>query len=192
MPSPADAASTTRRLVRLGLLMALAGALQSLEGFAPTPVPWFRLGLANALVLAALHRWGLREGLWVGLGKVVVGGLLTGRLFAPPILLSLAGTLSATAAMAAAMAAALRAAPPLGFVGVSILGAEAHALAQLTVAASVLLRSPAVWSLAPLLGLLALAAGALTGLAAHALARALGEADPEAAGVSPPPRGGTG
>jgi heptaprenyl diphosphate synthase len=165
--------------------VALAGALQALEGFLPSPVPWFRLGLANALVLATLHRWGFRDGLWVGLGKVVVGGLLSGRLFAPPILLSLGGTLAATAAMEIA----LRASPPLGFVGVSVIGAQAHALAQVAVASAVVLRTGAVWSLAPLLGLLATAAGVATGLLAHTLGRALGDAEatPPGAEISPQP-----
>jgi len=171
MPWPAEGAgrSDLRRLARLGLLVALAGALQALEGMLPLPVPWFRLGLANALVLAALERWGWREGLWVALGKVLVGGLLSGRLLSPAFPLSLGGTLAATAAMALALRL------PLGFVGVSVLGAEAHALAQLALARWLLLRTPAVWSLAPLLGALALAAGALTGVAAHRVARALEE-----------------
>lgn len=187
MRSPGEPSrEETARLVRLGLLIALAGALQTIEGLVPLPAPWLRLGLSNALVLAALQRWGLREGLWVGLGKVVLGGLLTGRLFAPPILLSLTGTLSA----AAVMALALRAAPPLGLVGVSILGAEAHVLAQVAVAGAVLLRTAAVWSLAPLLGLLAVAAGAVTGLAAHAVAGALAAAEPE--DLTPPPPEGRG
>lgn len=185
MPSPADARSDTVRLVRLGLLVAFAGSLQALEGLLPSPVPWFRLGLANALVLVALHRWGFRDCLWVGLGKVVVGGLLSGRLFAPPILLSLGGTLAATAAMGVA----LRASPPLGFVGVSALGAQAHALAQVAVAGAVILRTGAVWSLAPLLGLLATASGVATGFLANVLARALAETEAPRAPdpISPPP-----
>lgn len=162
-------AADPRRLARLGLLIALAGALHALESLLPSPVPWFRLGLGNAVVLTSLHLGGVRDGAWVGLGKVLVGGLLTGRLLGPGFLLALAGT----AAAVAAMALALRAAPPLGFVGVSAVGAEAHALAQLAVASLVLVQTPALWSLAPLLGTLALAAGCLTGLVAHALSRAL-------------------
>ncbi|MBI5015393.1 MAG: Gx transporter family protein [Deltaproteobacteria bacterium] len=184
MPSPVEPHQDTARLARLGLLMALAGVLQALEGLVPLPIPWFRVGLANALVLAALHRWGWRDGLWVGAGKVVVGGLLSGRLFAPPILLSLGGTFAATLAMAAALGAA----PPLGLVGISVVGAQAHALAQVAVAATVVVRSAAVWSLAPLLGLLAAATGVVTGLVAHRLALALGDTDPGDPGAEPTPR----
>ncbi|MHB8764102.1 MAG: Gx transporter family protein [Deferrisomatales bacterium] len=166
-------AADPRRLARLGLLIALAGALHALEALLPSPVPWFRLGLGNAVVLTSLHLGGVRDGAWVGLGKVLVGGLLTGRLLGPGFLLALAGTAAAVAAMALALRAA-----PLGFVGVSAVGAEAHALAQLAVASVVLVQTPALWSLAPLLGTLALAAGCLTGLVAHALARVMEEATP--------------
>ncbi len=154
------------RPARLGLLIALAGAVQAFEALVPSPVPWFRLGLGNAPVLVALCLGGLGEGAWVGLGKVLVGGLLSGRLLSPGFFLSLGGTAAAVAAMGAALRL------PLGLVGVSALGAQAHALAQLA-AAGVLLRTQAVWSLAPLLGLLSVASGVLTGLAAHALARTL-------------------
>jgi heptaprenyl diphosphate synthase len=169
MGSGADA--DTARLARLGLLMALAGVVQAIESLVPTPVPWFRIGLGNAVVLACLHHWGLQEGAWVALGKVVLGGLVTGRLLSPGFFLSLGGTVSSTAVMALA----LRGAPPLGFVGVSVLGAEAHALAQLGLASTLLLRTPALWSLAPLLGTLALVSGCVTGVVASRVARFLDE-----------------
>lgn len=163
-----------RRLAELGLLIALAAALQAAETLVATPVPWFRLGLGNALVLVALHRGGVRDGTWVALGKVFLGGLLAGRLFGPGFLLSLAGA----GAAVAAMGVALRASPPLGFVGVSTLGAVAHTLSQLAVASVVLLQSPALWALAPWLILLALATGCLTGFVAHRIASALEERVP--------------
>lgn len=170
-PLPA-AGPRTRRLARLGLLIALAGAVQAAESLVPSPAPWFRVGLGNAVVLVVLHRWGPREGVWVAAGKVLVGSLLAGRLFSPAFLLSLGGT----AAAVASMAAALRASPPLGFVGISVLGAQAHVLAQIFLAA-LLLRTPALWSLLPVLGALAVGAGCLTGVAAHRVAQVLGSGD---------------
>jgi heptaprenyl diphosphate synthase len=80
------------------------------------------------------------------------------------------------------MAAALRTSPPLGFVGISVLGAQAHVLAQLFLA-TLLLRTPALWSLLPLLGTLAVLAGCLTGFVAHRVAQAL---EGEDASESPP------
>ncbi len=161
------------RPARMGLLIALASAVQVAEGLVPLPVPWFRLGLGNAVILAALDRWGWREGVWVAAGKVLVGGLLGGRLFSPGFWLALAGTVAATGVMAAGLSAG----PRLGFVGASVLGAQAHVAAQLAVA-GFLLRTGAVWSLAPLLGAMAVVSGVLTGWAAHGLARAMEPAEP--------------
>jgi len=160
--------SETTRLARLGLLIALAGAVQVFEYAIPSPVPWFRLGLGNALILAALHIWGVREAAWVALGKVLVGSLVAGRLFTPGFLLSLGGTASASAAMAIAV----QASPPLGFIGVSLIGAQAHAMAQLALA-GVLLGSDSLWSLAPLFSGLSLFSGTLTGFAGFQIAKAL-------------------
>lgn len=160
IPAPPDVA-------RLGLLIALAGALQAAEGFLPTPAPWFRVGFGNALVLVSLLHWGPREGVWVALGKVLVGSLLGGRFLSPAFALSLGGSLSAAVAMALAARA-----PSLGFVGLSVVGAQAHALAQLGLA-SLLLRTPSLLVLAPLLSLFSIFGGVVTGFAAEAVGRAL-------------------
>lgn len=151
------------------MLVALAGAAQVFESAIPSPVPWFRLGLGNALILTALHLWGMREAIWVASGKVLVGALVTGRLFTPGFFLSLGGTASASLAMAIA----IQASPPLGFVGVSIIGAQAHAMTQLMLAGIVLVGSQAVWGLTPLFSALSLFSGAFTGWAGYEIAKAL-------------------
>ena len=81
MRSGADRSLT--RLTQLGLLVALAAVLQAMETILPSPAPWLRLGLGNTLVLVALLPWGGREALWVAAGKVLLGGVLSGRLFGP-------------------------------------------------------------------------------------------------------------
>lgn len=159
-------------MARLGFLIALAGALQAAESFVPSPAPWFRLGLGNAFVLVSVLRWGPAEGVWVALGKVLVGGLLGGRFLSPAFALSLAGGLCAAGSMA--LASRVR---PLGCVGVSVVGAQCHAWAQLALA-SVLLRTPSVWALAPLLSLLSVFGGVVTGWAARSLGKTLEEALP--------------
>lgn len=161
------AESAATRLAVLGLLVALAAGLQILELVLPRPAPWLRLGLGNALVLVALLRWGWREATWVALGKVLLGGLLGGGLFGPGFLLSGGGTVVATGVMVAAA----RLAPPLGCVGISVLGAVAHAFTQLALARALLLRTPALWALAPLLGSTAVLSGCITGVLAHRVLR---------------------
>jgi len=48
----------TRRLTRLGLLTAMALVLFLVEAALPRPLPWMKLGLGNAAVLAALLLFG--------------------------------------------------------------------------------------------------------------------------------------
>ena len=65
------------------------------------------------------------------------------------------------------MGAALRwGSPPLGFAGVSALGAVAHAGVQLWLAGVGLVGTSAVWSLAPLMGTLAGVTGFCVGIVA--------------------------
>jgi len=158
-----------RRRVFLGLFTALAVALHTLEALWPSPAPWFRLGLANILTLVALFLYGGRAAWTVSLGRVAIGSLLLGRLFTPGFWLALGGTVLATTVMILAHRLAPR---RLGPIGVSALGAAGHALGQLLVAWLVLIRHPGLWQLFPLLLLVAVVAGVLTGwVAAVLLAR---------------------
>lgn len=162
---------------RVALFMALAAVTQAAETLLPTPAPWLRLGLGNAFALAALALWGFRAGSYVALGKVLVGGLIGGKLFTPGFFLALGGSAASIVAMRLAIAL------PLGFVGVSMAGAAAHALGQLTLAEKLILKTPAVWKLAPLVGVLSLAAGAATGVAASWLARTTAQASGRDGGI---------
>ncbi|PLX41584.1 MAG: hypothetical protein C0608_05235 [Deltaproteobacteria bacterium] len=157
-------------LARAGLFVALASTLQAVESLIPSPAPWLRLGLGNALVLAALHLWGFRGGFLVATGKVLLGSLMAGRLLSHLFLFSLSGTYSSLFIMSLGLALL----PQLGFVGVSTLGAVAHSLAGLMVA-SVILMGPAVWSLAVALLPASVISGVVTGAAAWYLVKVSGE-----------------
>lgn len=160
----------------MALFMALASLAQAAETLLPTPVPWLKIGLGNAFALAALSLWGVRAGAYVSLGKVLVGGLITGKLFMPGFFLALGG--SAASIIAMTLAARL----PLGFIGVSIAGAGAHSLAQLWLAEKLILKTSAVWALAPVVGVVSAVAGIATGIAAAWLcgvARSVEEAGQE-------------
>ena len=155
-----------RRRVFLGLFTALAVALHTLEALWPSPAPWFRLGLANILTLVALFLYGGGAAWTVSLGRVVIGSLLLGRLFTPGFWLALGGALLATAVMVLAHRLSPR---RLGPIGVSALGAAGHALGQILVAWLVLIRHPGLWQLFPVLLLVAVIAGVLTGWVAAVL-----------------------
>jgi heptaprenyl diphosphate synthase len=162
MRSAADPRETRGRVA---LFMALAALAQVAETLLPTPAPWLRLGLGNAFALAALSLWGFRAGAFVALGKVIVGGLIGGKLFMPGFFLALGGSAASITAMALVRWL------PLGFAGVSVIGAGAHSAAQLFLARWLILKTPAVWALAPVIGVLAVGAGIATGIAAAWLCR---------------------
>ncbi len=161
-----DQLEPTRRRVFLGLFTALAVALQALETLWPAPAPWFRLGLANILTLVALFLYGGRAAWTVSLGRVAVGSLLLGRLFSPGFWLALGGAVLATAVMTLAHRLAPR---RLGPVGISALGAAGHAGGQLLMAWLVLIRHAGLWQLFPVLLLVAVITGVLTGWVAAVL-----------------------
>ena len=155
-----------RRRVFLALFTALAVVAHTFEYLLPSPAPWFRLGLANIFTLCVLFLYDGRAAWTVSLARVGVGSLLIGNLFAPGFLLSLAGTVAAVALMTGARALA---GERLGPVGISALGAAAHALGQMLVAWLLLVRHDGLWLLLPFFLLLSLLTGILNGVAADLL-----------------------
>lgn len=155
----------------MALFTALAALFQAAETLLPLPLPWLRLGMGNAFVLSALLLWGFRAGAFVSLGKVFLGGLMAGKLLSPGFFLALGGSLAALLIMS--VAALL----PLGFVGISAAGALASGAAQLVVARYLVLGTDMVWSLAPVVGGVSLAAGAATGVLAAWVCRTVEEKD---------------
>lgn len=160
----------TRKIVFLGLLVAIAGVLHAVEGWLPlpVPVPGVKLGLANIVSLAAISLFGWREALAVAVARVALGTLLGGVFLGPSFALGLGGAVASTLAMAWAHE---RWRPTLSLAGVSVAGAAVHNLAQLGVAAVLVSSAGLLWYL-PYLLLFAVPTGLATGLtAAFFLAR---------------------
>ncbi|MBQ9964045.1 MAG: Gx transporter family protein [Clostridia bacterium] len=146
----------TNRLIVAGLLSALAIALSVLEGLLPPlPIPGAKLGLANITVMFALQ----------AVSVPCAGGIVLVKtafaLFRGPIacLMSAVGGILSLIAMGIARRLWR---DKLSFVGVGVIGALAHNIGQWCVA-YVLLGSAMVYY-APILLLLAIPAGLITGL----------------------------
>jgi heptaprenyl diphosphate synthase len=153
-----------RRTALLGILVALAVALNLVERSIPSPVPWVRLGLANLLALVAILSCGAAAGFAVTLLRVLVAGLFFGGFLGPGFLLSLGGGLASTAVMALLAPGAWRVYSPLG---ISVAGAFTHAAAQVLVLRLVLVRTWEVLYLLPWVLVPSLLTGLLTGLLAN-------------------------
>lgn len=155
-----------RQRVFLALFIALAVALHAVEYLLPSPLPWFRFGLANILTLTALFLYGPRAAWTVTLARIMIGSLLLGTLFGPGFLLSLSGGVLATLLMTSAYSLFR---PHIGPVGVSVLGALGHAGGQLLIAWLVIVQHPSIWLMLPFFLLFSLISGIINGLAAHML-----------------------
>jgi len=150
----------------MALLTAAAAILFSVESFIQTPMPWIRLGLANAATLLALTWWGFREAMTITILRVLVGSLLVGRFLDPGFFISFFGGLVSTAVMASVMRWEGKV---FSLVGISILGALSHNLAQLVLVLAVYIRQSQVLGLLPILLLSGLVTGILIGYLTHFL-----------------------
>ncbi len=154
----------TKKIALCGLLTALAIVLSLAERLFPldavVPVPGVKLGLANVVTLFALTRLRTGEALAILLCRVSLSALLLGSVTA--FLFSLFGGLLALAVMRALLRSRE------GFcslLGVSVAGAAAHNIGQ--VAAAVLwMKTSAVIAYLPLLLVMSVPLGLITGLTA--------------------------
>lgn len=153
--------------VDAALLALLAVALGTLEGLVPRPLPFLKLGLANAAVLLALVRLGVRGAALVTTVRVLGVGLATGTLATPSFVLSVSG--AAASLLVMGLLSVLR---PMGVsvVGISVAGGEASMLGQLGAATLILPELPLDTLAAPALAWGCLS-GAVVGVAANWLLR---------------------
>jgi len=155
----------TGRMVRLAMLVAGAAALHALEGLIPNPLtvslgPGAKLGLANVVSVAVVMHYGLRDAMAVAVLRALLGSLIGGTFLTLGFFLSLSGAVVSAAGMGLAF---LALGNRLSAVGLSLLGALLHNLAQLTVA-SLLARHFGLFVHLPYLLLIAIPTGYFVGV----------------------------
>lgn len=158
---------TTKQLTLCGLLTCMALALSYMEGFFPVvvPLPGVKLGLANIVTVFALYALGPAQALLILVGRCLLGAVFAGNMNA--LLFSLLGGVTAMVVMIG-----LSRFRRLSVYGVSIGGAAAHNCGQVAAAVLTLGNTAPLYYLPVLLGV-SLFTGALTGLIAACLFRAL-------------------
>lgn len=154
----------TRRMVLLSLFVAMAAVLHVVETWIPIPlpVPGAKLGLANIIAVLTIALYGWRAALSVAVLRVLLGSLLGGTLLGPAFAMSLCGALLSTGIMAYGYR---HWQPRFSIVGISVIGAATHNLAQIVVAALLVVSPGLLWYL-PYLLLFAIPTGLGTGLVA--------------------------
>lgn len=147
-------------IARLGLLTAVAIVLGYFEHLLPvTGIPGVKLGLANTVLLYALYLLDVPSAVLLMLLKVGISGLLYGGPAA--MLYSFAGGVLSLGVMIFA-----RKSPAFSVIGVSVLGAVSHNIAQMLVACLVV-ETRAILAYLPVLLIAAAVTGTLTGLIAR-------------------------
>lgn len=152
----------TSRIARLGMFLAAALVLYGIEAALPSLFPFLRLGLANIATLIVLLTMGFADAVIVTVLRVTIASLIVGTFGGPSYALAMAGGLSA----ASAMGVFSRLSPPLGVVGLSLIGAAFHNLAQLGVVAGLYTGPSGAALLVPMALIVSAAAGLATGLVA--------------------------
>ena len=156
----------TRLYVRVALYAAAATLLFLLERLLPNPFPWVRLGLANVVTLFVLLVHGGRAAAAVVALRLLLGGFFSGTLFGPQFLLAVSGGVASLLVMSVAWHVGARF---LSAVGISVLGAAVHAVAQIAAVGVVFGAGAGIAALLPLFLGLALATGTLVGIVADLL-----------------------
>ena len=167
MPKNPRSYEKTRHIALSGLLFALAMALSFIEGSLVIPglLPGMKLGLANIVTLFALYALGARQALMILTARCILGSLFAGNLNA--LIFSLMG--GVTAMLVMILLSHVR---RLSVYGVSVGGAAAHNCGQVAAAILTLGNTAPLYYLPVLLGV-SIFSGALTGLIAVCLFRAL-------------------
>lgn len=156
--------SHTRRVVYLGLSTGLALGLHIFEGLIPMPtdliVPGFKLGLANIVTLYVVMNFGTRDAIWVSILRTVLGSLLSGTFMTVTFFFSFSGGLASAIVMGLLYKFASKF---FSMLGISLVGALTHNVAQLVVA-SYVIQTLSIFAYLPYMLFFALPTGAFVGL----------------------------
>lgn len=145
--------------VLMGLLISIGIALQLIDNMLNfTGIPGGKLGLSNIVSLLNIFLFGGINALIISCIRAFLGALLFSGASSVPY--ALAGAFSSTVVMILAKKFFY---PKTSEIGISILGAAAHNMAQIIVAAAVF-QSIRLFSYASVLILVSIAAGFITGL----------------------------
>lgn len=169
----------TRKRVHIALFAAAAVLLFLLERLLPNPLPWVRLGLANAVTLVVLWEYGVASATVVVLLRLLLGGLFSASLLGPQFWLAVSGATASLCVMVVATRLGRSLWSPLG---ISVLGSVAHGAAQLLAVALLFGAGRGVLSFLPLFLGVSLVTGIITGGIADTLLARLELARPPAAG----------
>lgn len=156
---------------RIALLSAYAIAIHSFESLLPTPIPWFRLGIANIITLATLVLYGFRPAMMITLIRVILSSIFIGTFLGPGFIMSFGGGVTSTLAMGIVFTLLPRL---FGPIGLSLIGALFHNIAQLFLAYILFVQKiEPILMVSPVLILLGTITGVVNGFIAGMLIKSI-------------------
>lgn len=150
-----------RKYVELAMLLAVSIVFGILESFIPTFVVGAKLGLANIVVILAMYIYSFKEAIVLLITRILLVSLLLGTFLSPVFYMSLSGGICAIIIMCILKRCKFH------VVCVSIGGALMHGVGQILIAMIII--SPASIYYFPLMGLVSILTGVLTGVIAMRL-----------------------
>lgn len=163
---------TPKNIAVMSVFVAVGLVLQYIEGYIASPVaPGGKLGLANIVSVLNIFAFGGKNAIFIAVTRAALGSLFSGGLAALPY--SVAGAFFSVLLMCLAKKYFY---PKLSLIGISIIGAAAHNIAQVVVAALVF-GSGYVFSYISGLLLFAVVSGGITGYATKIFAERIHKED---------------
>lgn len=163
----------TRKIARMGLLIALAMILSYVESRIPAfvAIPGIKMGLANIVVVFALYKLGFKEAAIVSVLRVLLSALLFGSILS--LVYSASGAVLSLLGMTLLKKTRL-----FGTVAVSVSGAVLHNAGQI-IAACLMLETSTIAYYMPFLIISGVVTGIVIGLAAALIIKRINPDDEE-------------
>jgi heptaprenyl diphosphate synthase len=111
--------------------IALTVALSFFEYLIPKPLPWLKIGLGNAVILAFILCKNYREAFIISILKPIIISIFIGTIFSPGFFLSFFGSLISASFMIIFHKFFRKF---LSHFGISLIGAYSHSLTQVLIA----------------------------------------------------------
>lgn len=149
------------RIFIIGFLATMAIFLSIIEHMVPKPLPWMRVGLANAITLYAFTYMKPKEVFFIVLSRMIAASLFVGSFLSIGFLLSLVGSLSSFCVMYLLFKLFQRF---FSLIGISIIGALTSNTSQFLLINILFTNSRLFFYFLPFILLFALIGGSVSGI----------------------------
>jgi heptaprenyl diphosphate synthase len=160
-------AAGEEEIKKISLWVAIASVLQISESLIPHPIPGIRFGFANIVTLIILVNYTFSIALKVAILRTIVSSFMMGTFLSPAFFLSFFAALISTLVMGGLYRISTTYNQfYFSLVGISVLGAFTHNMAQLILAYFLLIKHAGIFVLLPWLSIGAVVMGLISGMIA--------------------------